>query len=134
MSFQDDNLKSFVGQGIVFPIQLENGRAKVTTGFELIESGLKILLSWPKFTRYLLNEYGSNYQYLLNQPNDKILESLVREYTTDAIKNWEPRLEILEVKVIERSDYKLKTQLTYKIRKTQLQNTLVFPYYTAIPY
>lgn len=134
MSFPDDQLKAFVGQGMVFPLQLDNGRVRIVTGFELINSSLKIILSWPKFTRYLLHKFGSNYQLLLNNPNDVTTAKLVKEYTVDAINQWEPRIELLASKVIEQTDYMIKVELTYRIKNTQLENTLIFPYYTSIPY
>lgn len=48
-----------VGKGLVFPIELdENGSATLECSTELIASNIKINLSWPRFSRFFLAEYG----------------------------------------------------------------------------
>lgn len=128
-------ISQFVGSGIVFPLNTdENGKPRITTGFELVEASLKTILSWHRGTRFMLGEFGSRIEEVLEEPNDDIAYALVKEYTVQAISLFEKRVELLDLVILERNAHILKVQLDYKIKNTNLQNTLIFPYYSVIPY
>ena len=69
---------------------------------------------------------------MLHEPNDDIALALVKQYTKDALDTWEKRIIFLDLTIVSRKDYELIIQLTYKIRGTQLERTMVFPYYQSI--
>jgi phage baseplate assembly protein W len=133
MNLNDPNIKDFVGQGMIFPLQLQNGKAVIYSGFELLESSIRIILSWPIGTRFMLGEFGSNLYQMLHEPNDDIALALVKQYTKDSLDLWEKRIIFLDLDIVSRTNYELIIKLTYKIRGTQLEKTMVFPYYQSIP-
>lgn len=125
-------ISKITGSGPVFPFILENGALPLKTGTELLEAKLKIALAWPQATRFMKGEYGSFFYKLLHEPNDQILFALVKQYTVDVINHWEFNIELLDLTITERTDSKLTVRLEYKIKGSNLQNTLVFPYYQKI--
>lgn len=138
MPFEQGPVTNFIGQGLTFPIQLENGQGKIFSGFDLIRSSIRMILAWPMFERFLLGEFGSRVEDVLEESNDDILQNLVFSFITDAISSWEKRVELLGVEV-ERNENdplnaSLQISLTYRIVNSQLIDNFVFPFYRKIIY
>lgn len=132
MAFQQKPIQDFIGKGITFPIVLENGKPKVESGFQLIRSSIAMILTWPYGTRFFLGEFGSRLEELLEEPNDEILKNLINVFVVDAINDWEKRVELLSVTILD-IDYKtIHIGLRYKIINTQLQDNYIFPFYRQI--
>lgn len=126
----DSVSQNFIGKGIVFPITLDNGRPPINTGVELIKSSLLILFSWDKGNRIFLEEYGTRLNLLLEEPNDDILRSLVYSFIREAITKFEKRVIILDITLNKEGLAKLNILVNFKIRNTQVEGSLVFPFYT----
>lgn len=128
-------LNTFLGMGLVFPIQLDTtGKPPIEGGFTLIESSIKVILSWAIGTKYYLGEFGSRLEHLLQEPNDDVIKALVKHFTVDVISQWEKRVELLEVKLDSRSDNIIAIFIKYRIKNTKLENSFIFPYYSQIIY
>ncbi len=127
----DDNLKKFLGQGMVFPIELTpTGSVPIVTGVELIRSNIKAIVSWPKYTRFMLTEFGNQSNVIVEDPADNVSVQLIRAYTIEAISMWEKRVELKAVDVVHR-DSTIFVGLKYKIRNTAIQDSFVFPFYKS---
>lgn len=124
----------FIGGGLEYPLKLVNGGVKATTGLPLLRSALKILLSWDSFTRFFLYEYGNRIREVLEEPNDDVLEQVIRRFTIDTIDEWEKRVVLQEVTVIKDQTLgtKLSIQLDYTIINTNVQDSFIFPFYEDI--
>ena len=119
-------IDTITGYGLIYPITLDRfGKPTMASGFQLIESNLKILLSWPKLTRWFKHRYGSDIDLLLEEPNDDITLAVIREFTVESISEWEPRVNLKSVK-IRREDSKNHIQLIYNLRNTPFTNTTKF--------
>lgn len=119
-------IETITGYGLLFPITIDRfGKPTMGSGFALIESDLRILLSWPKLTRWFKSKYGSDIDLLLEEPNDDITLAVIKEFTVESISEWEPRVNLKEVR-IRREDSRVHLQLVYSIRNTQLSNTAKF--------
>lgn len=137
MAFQQGPIRNFIGQGLIFPIELENGRGKLFTGFDLLRSSIKVILSWPYNQRFLLGQFGSRLEDVLEEPNDDVLHNLVYTFVTDAIATWEKRIELVNVELIrndQRASSSLSLSLTYRIINSQIEDNFVFPFYRKIIY
>lgn len=133
MAFENDpTLDAWIGKGLVFPIQLENGKAVISSGFSMIEHSLNNILSWVMGTRFMLGEFGSLLNRLVQSPNDQVLWGLARTYIIGAINKWEKRVTLLEVNFNITSDTSLDIELKYKLTNTQLEQTYIYPFYTII--
>lgn len=135
MAFEIKTLKNFIGGGITLPIKLVNGKPPIESGFDLIRASIRMILSWEFGTRFFLNEFGSELNSLLEEPNDHVLENLISTFVTDAVTRWENRVQLLDVQVQrEESISKISITLTYRIVNTQREDTFVFPFYRNIIY
>lgn len=129
------SVATYVGKGLIFPIQIDSkGSPVIGTGFPLINSSIKIILSWTFRTRIFLSEFGSRLSGLLEEPNDDILLHLVEHFAYEALTKWERRIDILDTLAVRTSDAGLTLRITYRIKNSGLENTFVFPFYTAIIY
>lgn len=132
--YTDTQYKKFVGQGITFPIVLNNGRAQVFTGVELIRSSIKIILSWETGNRFFLAEFASRLESLLFEPNDFLLKALLQRFVIEALDNWEARIELLQSSVEKVNNEKVSITMTYRILTTNTVDTFTFPFYDKIIY
>lgn len=123
----------FIGKSIVFPIQLENGKAKVETGVELIRRSIETILRWES-PRFFLGEFRCRLTELLEEPNDTIVKSLVRHFILDSLKTFEKRIELLEVRVIDIDDKSINVSIYYRIISNQSEDNFIFPFYRKIKY
>lgn len=127
-------IEKFIGKGLVFPITLNgNGTPVLQTGFPLIESSLKNLLTWVFGTRFFLGEYGSRIETLISEPNDTLIQGIIKDLVSESIKKFETRIELLSSRVIQ-EDGALSLDISYRILNTQAVNSFIFPFYTKPTY
>ena len=126
----------FTGQGVVFPFTLESGGVRLTSGMDLIKSSIRVILYTTINSRYFLENFGSKLVDILEEPNNIVLEALIRRYVIDAITDWEKRIEPLEVKLTRSSNNIsiININLVYRVRNTQVEETMVFPFYSNLHY
>lgn len=128
-------VENYIGQGIVFPIELNTkGGIDVESGFKLINSSIKNILMWPTNHRIFLSEYGSILNMVIEEPNDFLLSSLVENFVFNTLNLWEKRIRIIETNILSVSAEKLEVSLTYRLTKSNLEETFVFPFYRNIIY
>jgi len=118
---------SLFTSGLIFPIQIADGKAKIVTGVDLIKSSIIIILSWPTFTRYFQNLFGSRIMETLEEPNDNILISLAEGFVVDAINDWEPRITLTSKNIVRTSPTSLQINLTYLVKELGIQESLSYP-------
>lgn len=127
--------QKYIGSGIVFPLNLVNGKPPILVGdIELINSSLGILLTWQKSQRFLLGEFGSRIEQLIGEQNDEVLAALALQFANDAINTFETRLELLESEIIRPNNTSINIRLSYKIRNTNITNSFIFPFYKKPTY
>lgn len=124
----------FIGQGIILPLALVNGAPQLVTSFDLIRASIITILSWQYGKRFFLAEFGSQLENLLEEPNDKILEDLIKVFVVDAISKWDARIEVKEMIMKRNNDISLDLTLTYQLLNIKKEDTFTFPFYTKIIY
>ena len=128
----DPTLDAWIGRGLIFPIQLTNGKANISSGFDMVRHSLDNALAWAIGDRIMLGDFGSDLHKLLQRPNDRVLWALARTYIIDAVSKWEKRVTLLEANFNIISDTQLDIELRYKLTNSELENTYVYPFYTQI--
>lgn len=124
--------RNFVGTGWRFPLLPgPTGRLEYSDGAENVEHSLRVLLLTSLGERIMRFDFGSRASELVFAPGGqrhlRLLESTVRE----AIRNWEPRVEVLDVSIeadLEEPE-RVNVSLAYQIRATNTRDSLVFPFY-----
>ena len=125
----------FLGRGWIFPIQPDStGRLGYVSGEDNVEQSLRILLMTAPGERVMRPDFGCKAPDLVFAPGSvqylRLLENTVRE----AVRNWEPRVEILDVhaEAIPNDESRVLVNIDYKIRGSNARQNLVFPFYLDV--
>jgi len=120
----------FIGSGIIFPITLNaSGRPDFVNDVRLLNSSIKNILYWPKNHRFFNENFGSRIEELIEEPNDGVSFSLLRTFIAEALADYEKRIIVKSVSIQSYDYTKVNVKVTYSIRTTKLEETLIFPYY-----
>lgn len=123
----------FVGRGLIFPIQITpSGGVRVSSGIELLNASIKMILGWDFLQRIFLSSFGSRCTDLLEEPNDPFLKQMVEHFAYEALVRWEKRIVINSVEATTTGDSTLLLQIRYRIKSSGLEHTFVYPYYRQI--
>lgn len=115
--------------GISFPLQLSSGKHVISEGIDLIKDSIKIILSWPLYTREYVDDFGSRIFEILEEPNDDILISLIKKFTIDALEKWEKRIELISVNIYRPTNEKVTIDLVYRIKELDIEDSLTHYFY-----
>lgn len=125
----------FIGSGLVFPIIINGeGRAVITDDITLIRSSIFIILNWVTRTRYFNELFGSRIEEVLEEPDDSVAQSLIRQFTREALDKWEKRIILQHTEIQHDKTGRINLRLTYSIRNTKVEETYIYPFYKEIIY
>jgi uncharacterized protein len=126
----------FLGNGWSFPFRISpsGGIALSRQEFD-IDEAIRIILSTAKGERHMRPDFGCGIHDLVFAPNNATTAGLVETYVTEAVGWWEPRVEILRVDATQDNDErnKLLINVHYRIRATNDERNLVYPFYLIRP-
>ena len=124
--------KDFLGMGWKFPIKTDNKGKIATSGHEEdIQEALLIILKTAKGERIMRPEFGCGIHELIFSPINTATLTLMEKSVREAITEWEPRVEIINVDVStdEAMSGKLLISIDYRVRRTNNRFNLVYPFY-----
>lgn len=134
MGFVAAPIQNFIGQGIIFPLEIVNGSSPLRSGFDLLQSSITTILSWKLGRRFLLTQFGSALDQLLEEPNDASTANDINIFVVDAVSQWEQRVEKVSSVLIVKSQTEIDVEVTFQIKGTQTPLSFVFPFYTKLIY
>lgn len=124
--------KEFLGRGWRFPVNVNSSGKIETSSYEDdIKESIWIILSTSKGERVMRPDFGCGiYEHVfgvINTSTMGMIESSVRE----ALIQWEPRIEIKNVNVSadKAEEGKLLIGIDYRVRSTNNEFNLVYPFY-----
>lgn len=129
------NLLEVVGQGIDFPLRFTNsaqvGSVEQSNAGERIKDSLHLILATRIGERPFNPEFGSRLQELVFEPNDAVLKRLLIFYTSEAIKRWDKRVELVQVVLLD--DYNddrntVGIHIEYTIHNSHMKGSYVYPF------
>ncbi len=124
----------FLGVGWQFPITLDRSRSLAKSSAEArIEESVRLILSTAPGERVMRPEFGCRVHELVHAPNAEAVRSLAENHCRDALRRFEPRIDVLEVSasVPPSLPHVMNIDVAYVIRTTNNQFNLVFPFYLA---
>jgi uncharacterized protein len=124
--------KRFLGRGWAFPVEVDaDKRAPYVAEEEKIQQSALIILGTARGERMMRPDFGSRLHELVFAPMNASTKSLAAHYATDALVQWEPRIDVLRVTADEdRGERgKLLVGVEYRVRSTNSLFNLVFPFY-----
>lgn len=126
--------QEYLGKSVAYPLSLTAGSITIATGTDVIKGALTMLLTTPLGSREMLPAYGCDIDSLLWEPNDKLLQTLLRTAIVDSVNKWEKRIKLLDVAIVTKEDLSL-CRLIYRILKSNEIDSFVYPFYRKqLPY
>jgi uncharacterized protein len=122
-------MTDFIGCGWAFPPapSLRGGIALVT-GRSAIEAALRMILSTAPGERVMRPEFGcAAWDHVFDVVNSTTL-GMVEQAVGDAVRRWEPRIELLAV-TARAVDDGVVADLSYRVKATNDRRNLVHPFY-----
>jgi len=100
-----------------------------------VRQSIEIILSTRKGERVMRPDFGCELDKLLFEPNNRATQALAEFEVSEALKMWEPRIEVLDVHARAGGDNgeQLLIEIGYRERSTDNRFNLVYPFYLDRP-
>ncbi len=124
--------KDFLGKGWKFPVQVDDmGRIALSEYEEDIQEAIRIILLTSLGERVMRPEFGAGLHDYVFETMSATNIGNIQAVIQDGLIEWEPRIEVLAVKVEPDPGEigKLLIDIDYRVRATNTQFNLVFPFY-----
>ncbi|MEW5868202.1 MAG: GPW/gp25 family protein [Chloroflexota bacterium] len=124
--------RDFLGVGWSFPIKINpQGGLSFISAEEDIQQAIWIILSTAKGERQMRPNFGCGIHDYVFGNNDPITWGNIAHQVRQALVEWEPRIDVIDVQVEgdpnERA--KLLIRVDYRIRSNNAFHNLVYPFY-----
>lgn len=129
-----DPEKSFLGSGWTFPVALNaQGEIGMADHEEDVRQAVRLILSTNLGERVMRPDFGAGLRALLFEPLSTTTLSLAQHQVERALIEWEPRIDLLGVRVAADPDDpsrgRLLIEIDYRVRATNTLFNLVYPFY-----
>jgi phage baseplate assembly protein W len=122
----------FIGRGIMFPLRVDqSGSIAMTSGASDLSSSIRIVLATAPGERLMRPRFGCAIWDLLFEPINANTIGLMAVAVREALGQWEPRIEVLDVVVVPdaSTDGRVHIEIDYEVRATNDRRNLVYPFY-----
>lgn len=128
-----DEQKDFLGRGWAMPVDIDPYTGLIATAEyeEDIRQSIRIILETAKGERVMRRDFGCGIHDLVFEAVDTTTLQRIRSEVEEALRRFEPRVEVLGVTPDEdsTSEGKLLVEVEYRVRRTNQTGNLVFPFY-----
>ncbi len=124
--------KKFLGTGLSFPLHTDaRGKIMLVSGNEDIGQAIRIILNTRPGERVMRPSFGCRAHELLFEPRTPTTISLLQEYVHEALRMWEPRINLIQVDVIadDAHDGALLAEIKYEVKATHDTRSIVHPFF-----
>jgi hypothetical protein len=123
----------FLGVGWSFPVEWDDSGRRLARAEheESVRQSIRIILSTAKGERVMRPDFGCSIHELAFAPNNAATRGLAESYVSEALRLWEPRIEVLKVRATAAGDQgeELRVSIDYRVRATDSRFNLVYPFY-----
>lgn len=122
----------FIGRGITFPMRVDqSGSIAMGNGADDIDANLKVVLITAPGERVMRPQFGCRIWDLVFEPINANTLGLMSEAVKDAVSQWEPRVDLVDVDVEPdpAQPGRVRIHLTYRVKATNDVRNLVHPFY-----
>lgn len=106
--------------GIGFPLLAvpDAGRLRFVDLEASVQEALRVILLTQPGELAWRPDFGAGLESLLHEPNIPVTHAAMEDRVRDALRRWEPRVDVLEVEVAEAPDDPARAHVTivYRIR------------------
>ncbi len=123
--------KDFLGVGVRFPLQVKEGKITWSEYEDSIRESIMIILGTARGERVMRPDFGCGLSELVFSGNDTSTASRAIFYVEEALKKWEPRVELIKVdaNADDEERNKLVISIEYNVISTNTRYNLVYPFY-----
>jgi len=124
--------KDFLGVGWKYPVNTDaTGKIAMSKHEEDIRESILIILGTSRGERMMRPDFGCGIHDLVFAPINTATIGLVESSVRDALTKYEPRIDLINVEVLddETDVGKLKVNIDYRVRATNNEFNLVYPFY-----
>jgi len=124
--------QTLIGCGWSFPPRIDaQGGIALTDEHDEIQEAIRIVLSTAPGERVMRPSFGSRLHELVFAPINPESVATAQRYVEEAVKMWEPRIDLIEVRVLV--DFAiigcLLIELDYEVKALHDRRSLVYPFY-----
>lgn len=124
--------RDILGTGWKFPIRI-NGRGgfSLVSGEQDVAEAIWIILTTRRGERIMRPEFGCGLNDYVFAPNNASTRGAIAYQVQQALTQWEPRIDLIDVRVEEDADRPnlLRISIDYRIRANNAFNNLVYPFF-----
>ncbi|WP_216825116.1 GPW/gp25 family protein [Agarilytica rhodophyticola] len=127
-------MNSLIGKGWSFPLKPNsNGELKWADGNDKVRQSIWLILSTAPGERVMLPSFGCGIHDLTFEANTSSLRGLLREKVREALVQWEPRIDVVEVRVEVPPEGRnhLLIRVDYRLRTNNAFYNLVYPFFLS---
>lgn len=122
--------RAFHGTGWQFPIRVNSrGRFVWSSGEQHIQESIWMILSTGIGERQMEPNFGCGIHDLVFAGNHGTTHGAVMHTIRQALSKWEPRIDVLDVRVGAPAENQLLIRIDYRVRATNNFHNLVYPFY-----
>jgi hypothetical protein len=124
--------QAFLGVGWAFPPCVQaDGRIATVAFEEDIRQAIHIILGTNPGERVMRPDFGAGLNAFVFEPLNETTQQSVKTRVEEALVDWEPRIDVEEVRVAIDSAERNKLLITvsYRVRASNALHNLVYPFY-----
>lgn len=132
MDNTSSNGKAFLGMGMTFPLQVDGqGHIAMNSLEDHVRQSILLIVQTARGERLMRPEFGAGLLDQVFAPLNATTMSLLGHDVKDALIRFEPRIEVLDVKVTAdpSQDNVLLIDVQYRVRRTDTQFNVVYPFF-----
>jgi phage baseplate assembly protein W len=124
--------QAFLGVGWAFPPCVQaDGRVATVAFEEDIRQAIHIILGTNPGERVMRPDFGAGLNAFVFEPLNETTQQSIKTRVEEALVDWEPRIDVEEVRVAIDSAERNKLLITvsYRVRASNALHNLVYPFY-----
>lgn len=124
----------YLGQGIKYPLELVGGSIQLQRNYPLVIQSIIEILNTPKGTRFFNPDYGSRLKEMLFEPNDEVLQDLLKVFIYEAIRDWEKRAKYVSTSFTFNDTGAVMCEISVRILPSNRVESFIYPFYRELKY
>lgn len=124
--------KAFLGRGWAFPLaRAADGEVALVEYEDDVHEAVRIIIATDPGERVMRPDFGAGLRSLVFEPLTTTTRALVKHRVEVAIVRWEPRVDVIDVRVRLQpgADAAVLVEVDYRVRATNTFYNLVYPFY-----
>jgi len=132
MTTTSPDARSFLGTGVRFPMTIgPDGGFGTSGGERCVTESVWLVLSTAPGERVMNPRFGCAAHQLVLAPISEATIATVAHHVREALLTWEPRIDVLDVRVNVEGDLSsvLLVAVDYRLKDNNAMHNVVYPFY-----